>query len=111
MMKGRNGRLAKRRRAKGKRALDPVCWMWLRFLRWYNFRKVKFPMNNEPKPGMGFLPTRGRLEIVPNPAPVPVVNNYNFYIDPKAMTALRDALFWAVMIVIVLAFAPKLLRG
>ena len=70
-------------------------------------------MNNEPKPGMGFLPTRGRLEIVPNPAPapVPVVNNYNFYIDPKAMIALRDALFWAVMIVIVLTFGPKLLRA
>ena len=71
-------------------------------------------MNNEPKPGMGFLPTvssRGRLEIIPNPAPAPVVNNYNFYIDAEAMTALRDALFWAVMIVIVLAFAPKLLRA
>ena len=73
-------------------------------------------MNNEPKPGMGFLPTassKGRAEIIPNPAPapVPVVNNYNFYIDPKAMTALRDALFWAVMIVIVPAFAPKLLRA
>jgi hypothetical protein len=70
-------------------------------------------MNNEPKPGMGFLPTvssRGRAEIIPNP-PAPVVNNFNFYIDPKAMTALRDALFWAVMIVIVLAFAPKLLRA
>jgi hypothetical protein len=71
-------------------------------------------MNNEPKPGAGFLPTassKGRAEIIPNPALAPVVNSYNFYIDPKAMTALRDALFWAVMIVIVLAFAPKLLRA
>jgi hypothetical protein len=70
-------------------------------------------MNNEPKRGMGFLPTvssKGRAEIIPNPA-LPVVNNFNFYIDPKAMTALRDALFWAVMIVIVLTFAPKLLRA
>ena len=69
-------------------------------------------MNNETKPGMGFLPTvssKGRAEIIPNPAPV--VNNYNFYIDPKAMIALRDALFWAVMIVIVLTFAPKLFRA
>ncbi len=71
-------------------------------------------MTNEPKLGMGFLPTvssKARIEITPNSAPAPVVNNYNFYIDPEAMIALRDALFWAVMIVIVLAFAPKLLQA
>ena len=68
-------------------------------------------MNNEPKPGMGFLPTagsKGRAEIIPNPAPapVPVVNNYyfNFSIPPEAVKVLKDGLFWAVMIVIVLAF-------
>ncbi len=71
-------------------------------------------MNNEPEPGMGFLPTvssKGRVDIVPNPAPAPVVNNYNFYIDPKAMTAFRDALFMALLIVVVLAFSPKLLKA
>ena len=62
---------------------------------------------------MGFLPTvssKGRAEIVPNPAPAPVVNHYNFYIDPKAMTALRDVLFLVLMIVVVL-YGPKLLRA
>jgi hypothetical protein len=74
-------------------------------------------MNNEPKPGMGFLPTvssKGRIEIIPNAPPAPIVNNYNFYIDPKAMTALRDAAFMVLMIVVVfvaIGYGPKLLRA
>jgi len=55
-------------------------------------------MNNEP--GMGFLPTvsspkkRIAPDVVPNPAPAPVVNNFNFFIDPQAATVLQNALMW-----------------
>ena len=54
-------------------------------------------MNNEPEPGMGFLPTvsspkkRIAPDVVPNPAPAPVVNNYNAVLDAKAAEAVRDA--------------------
>ena len=49
---------------------------------------------------MGFLPTvssKARIEVVPNPAPAPVVNNYNVFVDPQAAAALRDALMNAAI--------------
>lgn len=71
-------------------------------------------LNNEPKPGMGFVPSRGRIDPVPNPAPAPVVNNFYVAIDPRAAEAVRDAMFMALMVVlaiILLKYGPKLLRA
>jgi hypothetical protein len=71
-------------------------------------------MNKEPKLGMGFVPSRGRIDPVPNPMPAPVVNNFYFAIDAKAAEALKDACFMALMVllaVILLINDPKLLRA
>ena len=82
----------------------------------YSPRKVGLEMNSEP--GMGFLPTvsspkkRIAPDVVPNATPV--VNNFNFSVDPKAAEAVRDALFMALMLVfavILLKYGPKLLRA
>ena len=70
--------------------------------------------NQEPKLGMGFVPSRGRIDPIPNPPPAPVVNNFYFAIDPKAAEAVRDALFMVLMLVfavIFLKYGPKLLRA
>lgn len=70
-------------------------------------------MNNEPEPGMGFLPTvsspkkRIAPDVVPNPSPASVVNNYYFSIDPNA---LRDALFWAAIYAIIFVLAVAVLK-
>lgn len=77
-------------------------------------------MNSEPEPGMGFLPTasspkkRIAPDVVPNPAPAPVVNNYNFVLDARAAEAVRDAVFMVLMLVLVyiaLRHGPKLLQA
>jgi len=72
-------------------------------------------MNNEPKPGVGFLPTvssKGRIDVVPNPAAAPVVNNYNYniFVDPQAAAALRDALMYAAIYALVVIVLFVLIR-
>jgi len=77
-------------------------------------------MNNEPKPGTGFFPTvssKPRAEVVPNPAPAPVVHNFNVFVDPQAAAALRGALMsaaiyaLAVIVLLVLIRCTLLLKS
>jgi hypothetical protein len=75
-------------------------------------------MENETKPGMGFLPTAPSLkkrivpDVTPNPAPpAPVVNNYNIFVDPQAATALQNALMYAAIYALAVIVLFVLIRS
>ena len=67
-------------------------------------------MKNEPKPGLGFVPSRGRIDPVPSPASASIVNNYYFYVSPEALQPLKEAIVWAVVLAVLVLIGYMLFR-